>query len=178
MTENYADISNTETLHMYAIASLADALASCDDQDDQDGHASNNTSIRKRMNAHISALGCLMLVFLQVLVLNFICYEISIPSCAMNSDCNKGYFCSHADIGFQQPRCMRCAFLKETELSECPAYTKVWYSRDSTPHYNNTDISMNFPELSEVDITTCLSKGYCEKTSLPPSDALKSDQPM
>lgn len=153
-------VENTKTIHMYTIATYADAI--------QATKKMLPKAQRKRRKSIFFAFLSMMIVCIQLAVLSFAVYESSIPTCTTHTDCDIGRFClgAEADLGvFRQPRCASCSgvstyYANSIMNSTCEIpnkelgfdHTVLWFSSNgkSNTHSNEGCLAMEYCESTEL----------------------------
>jgi hypothetical protein len=123
----------------------------------------------ERLQKWIMPIASALLAMIQLLILYWLIFEASHPTCSMHSDCNIGEYCDNTGgiMGgdYTSPRCSSCHFLntyyEDHANSSCKAYeqmhenTLVWISGDG--NYHPEDLN-NFTSIG------CLISLHCDRT--------------
>jgi hypothetical protein len=127
---------NTESFHLQAIVGLTADYRTTDKEDEV-------------LQKWLMPMASVLLMTIQLLVLYWLIYEASHPTCAMHDDCNIGEYCDHLGGSYTDsdtdPRCDSC--LDMTISTSCEEYENinqdvlVWISKngDYHPEYLNND---------------------------------------
>jgi hypothetical protein len=146
---------NTESFHLQAVVALTTDYSTAREY---------NQCLQK----WIMPLASVLLAMIQLLVLFWLIYEASFPTCSRHDDCNIGEYCDnlikweYSDT-YTAPRCNSCAYMyyEPSSTSSCESYEDtnkdvlVWISKDGNYHPSS---------LNNSTAINCLVKLHCDGT--------------
>lgn len=127
------------------------------------------STFRGRLGRWMVAFASMSIVVVQILVLYWVTFEASSPTCTTHEDCGVGEFCEDAladNAFFRVPRCTDCAKVpyEEEWISNCTKYDRLsrdslyWVSADSTWHPDSL--------YEDPYAIPCLKIAHCRETSI------------
>lgn len=167
-------IHNTNTLHMFAIGALAEAV--------EETELNGIHARRKRWRSRLFSFLSVVVMSVTLTVLFFVTYESTSPTCSTHTDCQIGSFCNRdlMDVVYKKQRCSQCdLILSEEEGGEelqCDKFilnnpiwhqqidhTVLWYDGNGNANYNQSLFSFSDDESIFL---RCLSLKHCKGSAL------------
>jgi len=161
-------VHNTNTLHMFAIGALAEAV--------EETELNGVHARRKRWRSRLFSFLSVAVMSVTLTVLFFVTYESSSPTCSTHTDCQIGSFCNSdlIDVVYKKQRCSQCDLIPGE--SQCDKFmlnnpiwsqqidhTVLWYDGNGNANYNQSLVSFSDDESLFL---RCLSLKHCNSSAL------------